>query len=135
MSRTPAEIEAACAVMRDNGIDINGPWSGYLDDRERELFYALVSSLDAADQAAWRPIEEAPKDGTPILLLLKNSIDPKREDLERWNGLQFVGRHPGIFDNGFDIGWNVAAPVGHGGFPDAWFVGWRPLPLPPSEPA
>jgi hypothetical protein len=52
----------------------------------------------------------------------------KREDLDPWEGIWCVVRHQGISDSGFDMGWNVAAPVGHGGFPDCWFEGWVPLP-------
>ena len=38
--------------------------------------------------------------------------------------------HPGIPEDGFDIGWGVAAPVGYGGLPDDWFVGWKPIECP-----
>lgn len=81
----------------------------------------------------WRPINMAPKNLTSILIILKNPIPcPDRDDLRRWDGLQIVARHPGLAEDGFDIGWNVAAPVGHGGFPDDWIAGWMPLPEPPK---
>jgi len=79
-------------------------------------------------ERAWRPMSEAKKDGTPVLLLVKSDVRPDRDDLKHWRGIQFVGRHPGVASDGFDMGWNFAAPVGHGGFPDDWFVGWQPLP-------
>lgn len=85
------------------------------------------------EQDAWLPIETAPKDGTRILAILKNPIPKLREDLRAWDGIPFVARHPGLADNGFDIGWNFAAPVGSGGFPDEWIAGWRPLPPPPPD--
>lgn len=93
--------------------------------------HAIIAAIAAYEQAMWRPIEEAKKDGTPILARIKPSLD--REDLKWWQGLYVVIRHPGLSDDGFDIGWNIAAPVGHGGFPDEWFDGFRPLPPPPGK--
>lgn len=78
----------------------------------------------------WRPIETAPKDRTPVLLRLKNPIPWDRTDLRAFDGIAFVGRH-----NGDLMEWCFAAPVGQGGFPDDWFVGWMPLPEPPSAPS
>lgn len=83
----------------------------------------------------WRPISEAKKDGSIIWAAMRAdlSVIEKREDLKRWEGVQIPLRHPGVF-NDFDIGWSVAAPVGHGGFPDEWIAGWVPLPEPPPFP-
>lgn len=48
----------------------------------------------------WKPLAEAPKDGTPILVRWKNNA-PGRSDLEydivEWNGTRFVNIHA-IFD-------------------------------------
>jgi hypothetical protein len=76
----------------------------------------------------WNPMHTAVKDGRHLLLKLKDPIPDEREDLRIWDDLIFVGRHPGLADDGFDVGWNFAAPVGQGGFPDEWFVGWISLP-------
>ncbi len=82
----------------------------------------------------WQPIETAPKDGTPIWVILRDDLDHiGRSDMKPWNGLQLPMLHRGLADDGFDIGWQVAAPVGHGGFPDRWIAGWMPLPPPPEE--
>ena len=84
----------------------------------------------------WRGIESAPRDGTPIWALFRSDIypvlKPGRDDLKRWNGVQACLRHQGVAPDGFDIGWNMAAPVGSGGFPDEWIVGWMPLPPAPT---
>lgn len=93
------------------------------------------AALKAADAAAWRPMSEAKKDRTPVLVKIHDDlfprICPERKDLEPWNGRWVVVSHPGVLEDGFDIGWGVAAPVGCGGFPDDWFVGWQSLPSAP----
>jgi len=101
----------------------------------RSILQALLAEHDAE---RWRPIAEAPRDGNPIWVCLHPRIYPDlrpgREDLDRWNGLQVPLRHPGIASDGFDIGWSIAAPVGHGGFPDDWIIGWREMPPLPEPP-
>ena len=84
----------------------------------------------------WQPIETAKKDRTPALLLVKKamSIDRGRPDLAAWDGQVIVCHHPGLASDGFDIGWSMLAPVGHGGFPDDWFSGWMPLDALPEPP-
>ena len=90
-----------------------------------------------SEEMTWRGIDSAPKDRTALLALLRPDIYPRlrpeRPDLQAWNGLAMVVRHPGVENDGFDIGWNMAGPIGQGGFPDAWFAGWMPLPPPPAE--
>lgn len=85
----------------------------------------------------WQPIATARKDRTRLLVKFYDDIyprlEPQRDDLERWNGVYAVVRHNGVDPDGFDIGWQIAAPVGHGGFPDDWIEGWMPLPAPPSH--
>lgn len=79
-----------------------------------------------------QPITNDIKDGKPRLVKFRDNIYPEmrdnRPDLKGFNGIYAVLRHPGLADDGFDIGWNFAAPVGHGGFPDEWLEGWYPLP-------
>lgn len=86
----------------------------------------------------WRTIDSAPKDGTPVLAKFRDDIfpglRPEREDLAPWNGACAVLRHPGVYvheGRTWDHGWNMAAPVGQGGFPDEWIAAWMPLPAPP----
>lgn len=86
-----------------------------------------------SERSPWQPIATARKDGSHILIALKNPIPKDREDLRSWDGIQFVARHPGLASDGFDMGWNFAAPVGHGGFPDEWIAGWQPLSPPPGD--
>lgn len=102
------------------------------------LIRSLQATLDSlAEREVWRDIATAPKDRTPILALMRSDLypglRPGRKDLDAWNGLTMVVRHNGVADDGFDIGWQMAAPVGQGGFPDEWFAGWKPLPDPPAR--
>ena len=113
-----------------NHTHVQALWDGWfaracLDDRRPGV---------AQTPGLWRPIETAPKDGTRVLVQLKDPLPVEgRDDLERWHGVPFVARHYGVItDSGFDIGWQFAAPVGQGGFPDAWMVGWMPLPKGPD---
>lgn len=77
-----------------------------------------------------RPMHEATKDGAPILARTRSDLASTfaRDDLKRWAARWIVIRHPGVTDRGEDFGWVMDAPVGHGGLPDEWFVGWEPLP-------
>jgi hypothetical protein len=80
-----------------------------------------------------RPMAEAAKDQTPVLAKFRPDIRERfycgqRDDLRRWEGIWCVVHHPGLPESGRDFGWNVAAPIRHGGFPDEWFEGWLPLP-------
>jgi hypothetical protein len=119
---TEAEIEAAANII-------------YASERFAGPIHAArvlaSAAFEAADRVCWQPIETAPKDGTRILVALKNPIPSTRDDMRPWDGLQFVARHPAV--DRIDMGWNVAAPVGCGGFPDDWMAGWMPLPEPPKQ--
>lgn len=75
-----------------------------------------------------RPMSEAPKDRTPILALTRSDLQSVRGDLDRWSNKWVVVHHQGVACDGWDSGWNVNAPVGNGGLPDEWFVGWHSLP-------
>jgi hypothetical protein len=88
------------------------------------------------ETAPLNPMTSAPRNRTPVLARMHPDlfprIRPERPDLKRWNGVWIVIAHPGLDADGFDPDWHMAAPVGRGGFPDEWFVGWTPLPDLPS---
>ena len=69
-------------------------------------------------ERVWRPIESAPKDGTPVLLQLNEK--PTNEGLR---GLIIVAKNNGCLSM-----WQFAAPVGYAGIPDSWCYGWCELP-------
>ena len=90
------------------------------------------------DLTEWRDIATAPKDRTPILARIHDDLFPRivgegRSDLERWNGQRVAVHHPGLCEDGFDLGWGVSAPVGVGLGRDDWFAGWLPLPSAPNQ--
>lgn len=104
-------------------------------------FMSVDLSTEAAacirEMVEWRPMSEAPKDRTPILARVHDDLYPRvvgepRVDLEPWNGQRVVVHHPGVCEDGFDLGWSVSAPVGHGLGRDDWFSGWLPLPPAPG---
>lgn len=128
-------LETASRLMRPKEPAVEIPETRL--EKELAIQHGLADLFrDGADEikrlrglTEWRDMSTAKKDGTRVLLLVKNPVPREgREDLRPFDGIQFVGRHPGVTEDGFDIGWNFAAPVGCGGFPDDWFVGWMPLP-------
>lgn len=88
---------------------------------------SIVSALAAAEAMAWRPMSEAPRDRTDILAKTRPDIYPEAHNRSGWNNRSVVIRHEGIVNDDFDMGWSVSAPVGYGGMPDEWFLGWQPI--------
>jgi hypothetical protein len=85
-----------------------------------DAFWELLDAYeDLRAATGWRPIESAPKDGTPVLLKPRSGGDLLHP---------FVGRlHTGAY------GWSFAAPVGYGGIQDDALEGWMPLPPSPES--
>lgn len=80
-----------------------------------------------------RSMGSAPKDGTPILARIRPDLMAtypyyNRSKPEACAGLFVVIRHPGLADDGLDIGWSLAGPFGFGLGLDDVFEGWWPLP-------
>jgi hypothetical protein len=101
---------------------------------------ALASQPPSVQPEGWRSdMEAAPKgkEHPPILVRLKNPLPAgtREDNQQQWAGRCFVAGHIGVADDGFDIGWHFAAPVGMGGFPDNWIEAWMPIPVPapPTE--
>lgn len=75
----------------------------------------------------WHDIKGARKDRTRYLIKLKPPSEFP-EHASRWGSEVFVGLHNGLAEDGFDIGWMVSSPVGVGGFPDSWILGYQEIP-------
>jgi len=107
-------------------------WAFAQDCPDAESFSSIMILSEAAARfidvrmQCWQPIETAPRDGTRVLVKFKDDLTKYegmgKGSLELWQGLPFVGRHRGDI-----MEWAFAAPVGHGGFPDAWLAGWVPI--------
>jgi hypothetical protein len=88
----------------------------------------------------WLPLSGAKRDGTPYLLRFKAVLPVHGEDydIETAKKLGFkngiiavmMNRHhrDGNPDHNWPSGWQFAARVGVGGFPDDWFEGFMELP-------
>lgn len=94
----------------------------------------MVRAVEAAlsppeDQAGWRDIADAPKDGMAVLALV--TTDKERLGPRWWNlaGRIFQIRHEGQTPSNYDLGWAVYP--GLGGAPTEWFTHYMPLPAPP----
>jgi hypothetical protein len=80
----------------------------------------------------WRPMSEAKRDGTPYLLKFK-AVLPNQGigvfDITAARKLGFKDTIIAVMMNyGQSSGWLFAARIGHGGFPDDWFEGFKELP-------
>lgn len=70
---TDPRIEAAARAMYEQDSH-DWPWGKVGPETHNIYINAAKAALAAADRAAWRPIEEAPKDGTPVMAWV-NIID------------------------------------------------------------
>lgn len=109
--------QAGRIAIRQDGDDAVRQWN---DGRRIHQ-----TGFAKADSEPLRHMSEAPRDGTPVLLRFHSRLARIRADLERWDDLVFVGRNRA--DEGGHDEWGFAAPVGQGGFPDAWLQGWEAL--------
>ena len=77
--------------------------------------------LEAAEKAAWRPISEAPRDGTEVLLLDERT---NIQIVAGWEG----SREP---DDAPTFGWKTLDGMS---YMTQTFTRFRPLPSPPEAP-
>lgn len=137
--KSRAEAAAEELRARYESSDVRRLSNGRECTMDDVLFAKTASLLSELARAVpeWRPISEAPKDGRVVWACFHSDIYPAlrplRDDLSAWNGVQIALRHPGLAEDGFNVGWSIAAQVGNGGFPDEWIAGWMPLPPPPTE--
>lgn len=98
-----------------------------------EVARALLAAAERGD--GWRPISEAPKDGTPILLAFTGPSMPPHVWIGKWNpnGDGWVDEHGNPSrENAVQL-----AVTGVWNCHDVWIepsapVVWRPLPSPPA---
>lgn len=127
---TDPRIEAAARAICEYAHECEGEsvqWHEITEALRGVARRYALRALAAADAAAWRPMSEAPRDRTDILAKTRPDIYPEAHNRSGWNNRSVVIRHEGIVNDDFDMGWSVAAPVGYGGMPDKWFLGWQPI--------
>lgn len=78
MTPTPEMIEAAAKVISD--VDDVFSWDEMPENNKEQYKYLAGEMLKAALAAMWRPIEEAPKDGSLFAVRLPETTS--RSDLE-----------------------------------------------------
>ena len=86
------------------------------------------------------PMSTARKNGEPILAKIREDLSTYRPGYAGGRGDSYAGRkvvvrHPGLSEDGFDIGWSLAGPFGFGLGEDEIFEGWWPLPEDDGEAA
>ncbi|MBS0966638.1 hypothetical protein JK165_11165 [Acetobacter okinawensis] len=130
---TDPRIEAAAWMIGSvSDLAPGGDWEKLAPHQKTHFRRLAKAVLEAADAAAWRPMRDAPRDRTDILAKTRPDVYPEAHHRSGWNNRSVVIRHDGIVNDDFDMGWSVSAPVGYGGIPDEWFLGWQPLPTPPN---
>lgn len=133
MSASPAEEARVAGWTRAHWLTWLQSPQTRLTAMERANVASLLEAALPASPAGWRSMADAAKDGTPVMLKVRDSL-PGRPDMDGFLGVRFVGRNYGALlpragrdEEPYDPGWNFAAPVGVGGFPDEWLEGWRPI--------
>jgi hypothetical protein len=96
-------------------------------DRVKELRDGVVRLSD------WQPISTAPKDGTPVLVKIKDDLSPWGIKPGSFGGTDlFAGLYAVMRNRGDIMDWCFAAPVGRGGFSDEWLDCWMSVPAKPT---
>lgn len=112
-----AAREALELALKYATREIHEVWDEDAISAEKQINVALAQLRAAEAEAGWRPIAEAPKDGTPILVHRYNHMIPY---IAAWLDGAAISQP----------GWhNVDLHVRIGMAP----THWRPLPAPPAK--
>lgn len=101
-------VKKAMAAAEDAFDETISEWGDDAGER------AIAAAIAAYEAALWQPIETAPRDGTPILLVCKEDGD-------------VIEAHY-TPDEGGDPCWYLDGMA----YPTRLFTHWRPLPKPPE---
>lgn len=125
---TPDPVSALMALADRYADDLSNDALGR-ENRHESARAALRAAIEEA--VAWRPIAEAPKDGTPVLLFgtWAGEINGIADDPDIGIGYWTDGRS----DYSGTDWWNLTGGDAY----STWMrpVCWRPLPAPPADAA
>lgn len=77
----------------------------------------------------WKPIEAAPKDGTPILLASAHPIGTKDPSMCSWWSAERCAEENGGDPDDYQEGWYLESNPGDAFYhPTHWMPGWPELP-------
>ncbi|MBE9635802.1 hypothetical protein [Salipiger mangrovisoli] len=98
-------------------------------DLRQNARVAVHDSIGAMKrQSAMRSISDAPQDGTPVLVKIKDDLAPWEIKPGHFGGTKrFAGLHAVMRCRGDMMDWCFVAPLGCGGLPAECLDGWWPL--------
>lgn len=108
-------------------ISSNGSLTTECLQLRADLTAAQATIATLKEESGWRPIESAPRDGTPLRVLYADGTEESGVYWQSEGRCCVLGARAGSYQPGF-----TSTDAGH--LPVDNITHWRPLPAPPSVP-